>query len=145
MITSNKSQNRAKLAEQLHDTTSEIVRTKFELVREYVSLADMETSASHLDAALDVLSSLNATTLMENALSEYVEVQSHVAAGFLRIGRKTKNRLTLEKAKHAYRGAITLASVLGDDDMRQALRQNYRTTLSLLGDKPQNPSLFKVA
>jgi len=140
-----KSLKRAKLSEQLQATHVEITQVKFDLVREYITLARQENDAVHLDEALHVLSTMNKYFSLESTVLEHVELQSAVAEAFLRIGRKTENRLTLEKAKHAYRAAITLASITGDDRLREELRQNYRITLSLLGDKPQSPSLFKVA
>jgi len=140
-----KSQKRHDLSSQLSATNSDIVETRFELVRKYIALARAENDAAHLDDALGVLSDMNKSHSMESALRVHVELQSQVAETFLRIGRSKSNRLTLEKAKHAYRAAITLASITGDDPVRENLRQNYRITLSLLGDKPQSPSLFKVA
>ena len=140
-----KSLKRAKLSEQLQATHVEITQVKFDLVREYITLARQENDAVHLDEALHVLSTMNKYFSLESTVLEHVELQSAVAEAFLRIARKTENRLTLEKAKHAYRAAITLASITGDDRLREELRQNYRITLSLLGDKPQSPSLFKVA
>jgi len=136
---------REELSRELRVTHVEITNAKFELVREYISLARQTNDAAHLDDALGVLSKMNRSFSMESAVFEHVELQSNVAEAYLRIGRKTNNKLTLEKAKHAYRAAITLASLTGDDALREELRQNYRITLSLLGDKPQSPSLFKVA
>jgi len=136
---------RANLSSQLHETNSDIAQAKFELVRQFITLARQENEAKHLDEALGVLSGMNKSHSMESTMRSHVELQSAVAETFLDIGREEKNRLTLEKAKHAYRAAITLASILGDDSLRENLRQNYRITLSLLGDKPQSPSLFKVA
>ena len=141
----NKSEETFDLSAELRSTNSEIAQAKFELVRGYISLARQENNAAHLDDALGVLSDMNKTHSIESAMRVHVELQSEVAETFLRIGREKSNRLTLEKAKHAYRAAITLASITGDDRLRENLRQNYRMTLSLLGDKPQSPSLFKVA
>ncbi|MEP1230006.1 MAG: hypothetical protein ABJG88_04970 [Litorimonas sp.] len=146
--TAKKSENfdkHEKLSKDLKATYMEINQAKFDLVREYVSLAEKENQAEHLDAALGVLSAMNKSFSMESAMAEHVELQSSVAEMYMRLGRTANNRLTLEKAKHAYRAAITLASVTGDEALREELRQNYRITLSLLGDKPQSPSLFKVA
>jgi len=140
-----KTHRKAKLSGQLQVTNVELSQTKFALTREFISLARHQNDAVHLDDALTVLASMNKTHSMENAMYEHVDLQSEVAELFLSIGRQKNSRTLLEKAKKAYRTAITLASLTGDDAMRETLRQNYRITLSLLGDKPQSPSLFKVA
>ena len=63
----------------------------------------------------------------------------------LTLGRQTGDRDALVSARDAYRGAITLASLLSDETLREDLRVNYKLTLTLLGDRPRSPSLFKVA
>ena len=140
-----KSQVKANLSAQLQETNDDLVQVKTDLVRQYITLATHEVDAAHLNAALDVLSAINKSHSLDSIALAHVELQSEVALAFLYIGRKTNNKLTLEKAKHAFRAAITLASITGNDKLREELRQNYRLTLSLLGDKPQSPSLFKVA
>lgn len=144
-LTKSHAKAKANLTSKLKETNNTIVQVKLDLVRQYIALARQEVDASHLNAALDALSAINTSHSMDSIALAHVELQSDVAQAFLFIGRKKNNRLTLEKAKHAFRAAITLASIIGNDPLREELRQNYRMTLSLLGDKPQSPSLFKVA
>ena len=61
------------------------------------------------------------------------------------MGRANHDNEALEHAIEAYRGAITLASLLGDDVMRRDLKKNYAIARSLLGDQAKTQSLFKVA
>ncbi len=145
MVKSVKFRKKAKLSEKLETTGAEITQVKFDLIREFISLARQENEAVHLDDALAVLSAMTQSLSMESTVHDHVILQSEIAATFLRIGRKTNDQKILVKAKHAHRSAITLASISGNDALREELRKNYRFTLSLLGDKPKNVSLFKVA
>jgi len=51
----------------------------------------------------------------------------------------------LEHAIKAYRGAITLASMLGDEEMRRELKRDYSLARNLLGHRVSDPSLKGVA
>ena len=136
---------RKALTKQLNNTNQELSQAKYDLIEEYVSLARQEMNLAPLNTALEVLASINVNPALGHSAHTHVSLQSEVAKTFMQIGRKTNNRLALEKSKHAYRAAITLSSVIGDEALREDLRENYRIVLSILGDKAPNPSLFKVA
>ena len=60
-------------------------------------------------------------------------------------GRKTGDREALGSARDAYRGSITLASLLSDEKLREELRLSYREVLDLLGEGKKPTPLFRTA
>jgi hypothetical protein len=58
----------------------------------------------------------------------------NIADTLLKVGRTYDDFDALEHAKIAYRDAITLASMLGDQVLRKSIKKNYTHLLDLMSD-----------
>lgn len=135
----------ADLQIKLKETDRELGQLNWELAQELVSLAKQSRDPEPLIEAVEALRSAKRYYTFEDDPREHALIQKAIADTLLHLGRRTGDRDTLSTARDAYRGAITLASLLSDEALRNDLRQDYKTTLNLLGDNPKKPSLFKVA
>lgn len=135
----------AELQIDLRNTDRELGQLNWQLAQELVTLATQSRDPEPLIQAVEALRSAKRYYTFEDAPREHALIQQAIANTLLKLGKKTRDRDMLTTARDAYRGAITLASLLSDEKLREDLRKDYKTTLSLLGDGPQTPSLFKVA
>ena len=135
----------ADLKVALRDTDRELGQLNWELATELATLAEQTNDPAPLIKAVEALRSATRYYTFENAPREHATIQRSIADTLLTLGRKTGDREALKSARNAYRAAITLASLLSDEALREDLRVNYKLTQTLLGDRPDNPSLFKVA
>ncbi len=110
-----------------------------------VLLASQTGDSAPLIQAVTALRSAEQLYSIESTPRENAEVQQALADTLLTLGRTNDDQEALIHAIEAYRGAITLASLIGDNDMRRDLKQNYSTAKALLGDGAKTQSLFKVA
>ena len=94
---------------------------------------------------METLRSATRYYTFEDAPREHAMIQQAIADTLLKLGQRTGDREALTSARDAYRGAITLASLLSDDALRESLRLSYKTTQNLLGVRPTKPPLFRVA
>jgi len=135
----------ADLQIELRTTDRQLGQLNWELAQELVTLADQANDPAPLIQAVEALRSATRYYTFEDAPREHAMIQKAIADTLLSLGQKTGDRDSLTTARDAYRGAITLASLLSDEELRESLRKSYKTTQTLLGDLPQNPSLFQVA
>ncbi|WP_409433477.1 hypothetical protein ACJ3XI_02935 [Litorimonas sp. RW-G-Af-16] len=140
-----KSKQVQQLQEQLADTNSELGYLNRALAIQMISLATQTGETEPLSEAVTALRSAQAYYSFETCPREHAEIQQALADTLLLLGKANQDKAALEKAKQAYRGAITLASMLGDERMRADLRSNYKLTMTLLGQHTKTASLFKVA
>lgn len=140
--------NRREIADmqiQLRDTDRELGQLNWDLARELITLADQSKDAEPLIQAVEALRSATRYYSFEYAPREHALIQKSIADTLLKLGQTTGDRDALTTARDAYRGAITLASLLSDEELRESLRISYKVTLDLLGYRPKNPTLFRVA
>lgn len=140
--------NRREVADlqiQLRDTDRELGQLNWNLARELITLAEQSKEAEPLIQAVEALRSATRYYSFEYAPREHALIQKAIADTLLTLGQTTGDRDALTTARDAYRGAITLASLLSDEELRESLRISYKVTLDLLGYRPQKPSLFRVA
>jgi len=136
---------KTKLQSQLKDVNAELGELNRALAAQMIMLATQTGDTEPLKDAVEALRSARAYYSFETCPREHADIQQALADTLLTIGRSNNDKAALEKAKQSYRGAITLASMLGDDVMREDLRSNYKLTLSLLGQHKPAASLFRVA
>jgi len=122
------------LKRSLKKTNNELARLNRELA-----------SQMALIQAVKALRSANELYSVDTAPRETAEVQQALADTLLKLGRAQHDTVALENAVDAYRAAITIASMLGDDKMRKALKKNYGLARNLLGDRTKPQSLFSAA
>lgn len=117
----------------------------WDLAHELTRLAAQSNDPAPLIEAVEALRSAKRYYSFENAPLEHALIQQAIGDCLLTLGRRTGDREALTTARDAYRGAITLASLLSDEALREDLRMNYKLTQTLLGVRPPTPSLFQVA
>ena len=136
---------KADLDVALRRTEEQLAEAHWELAAELSTLADATNDPAPLIQAVEALRTATRFYTFDTAPREHALIQQSIADTLLTLGRRTGDREALTTARDAYRGAITLASLLSDESLREDLRVNYKLTLTLLGDRPRSPSLFKVA
>ena len=136
---------RAELDIQLKRNAEQLAEAHWELASELTTLAKATNDPAPLIQAVESLRNATRFYSFDTAPREHALIQQSIADTLLTLGRRTGDREALTTARDAYRGAITLASLLSDESLREDLRVNYKLTLTLLGDRPRSPSLFKVA
>jgi len=140
--------NRREMADlqiQLKDTDRELGQLNWDLAHELITLADQSKDSAPLIQAVEALRSATRYFTFEDAPRDHAMIQKAIADTLLKLGQTTGDRDALTTARDAYRCAITLASLLSDEELRESLRISYKATLDLLGYRPTKPSLFRVA
>ncbi|WP_298913629.1 hypothetical protein [uncultured Algimonas sp.] len=135
----------AELQIELRETDRELGKLNWDLATELIRLSDETNDPAALIEAVEALRSATRYYTFEDAPREHALVQKRLADTLLVLGQRTDDRDALASARDAYRGAITLASLLSDDALREDLRATYKITLALLGDAPKTAPLFRVA
>ena len=133
------------LKRRLKQTNNELATLNRELASKMIVLASETGETEPLLQAVKALRSVQTLYSVEDSPRENAEVQQALGDTLLKIGRQREDKQALEHAVQAYRGAITMASLLGDDKMRAELKKNYGLARSLLGKDNKAFSLFKVA
>jgi hypothetical protein len=140
--------NRREMADlqiQLKDTDRELGQLNWDLAHELITLADQSKDPLPLIQAVEALRSATRYFTFEDAPDDHAMIQKVIADTLLKLGQTTGDRDALTAARDAYRCAITLASLLSDEELRDSLRVSYKATQDLLGYRPSKPSLFRVA
>ena len=137
--------NKLALKRDLKKTNNALAQLNRELASQMVLLASQTGDTGPLIQAVSALRSAERLYSIDSTPRENAEVQQALADTLLTIGRTNHDTEALQHAVEAYRGAITIASLIGDDAMRRDLKKNYGTAKALLGDRVKTQSLFKVA
>jgi len=131
--------NKLDLKRSLKKTNNELAKLNREIAGHMVLLASQTGDTKPLIQAVTALRSAQELYSIESTPRENAEVQQALADTLLKLGRA--NHDTVE----AYRGAITIASLIGDEPMRKELKKNYGLARALLGDREKTQSLFSAA
>ena len=137
--------NTLDLQRYLKKTNNALANLNRVLARQMVLLASQTGDTAPLVQAVAALRSAEELYSIESKPRENAEVQQALADTLLTLGRANQDNEALLHAVEAYRGAITIASLIGDEAMRRELKRNYRQAKSLLGDQSKTQALFKVA
>ena len=141
----NRTRQKADLEIALAKTDAQLGQLNWELAVQLTRLAEQTNDPAPLMQAVEALRSAVRHYSFEDAPREHAVIQQSIADTLLTLGRQTGDRDALSSARDAYRGAITLASLLSDDELREDLRVNYKLCQTLLGNRPRSQSLFNVA
>lgn len=133
------------LKRDLKETNNALAFLNRELASQMVLLASQTGDMQPLIQAVSALRSAEKLYSIDSSPHENAEVQQALADTLLTLGRANHDEEALRHAVEAYRGAITLASLIGDNKMRRDLKKNYNIARTLLGDRVKTQSLFKVA
>ena len=133
------------LQAKLDRTTSQLGELNRELAEQMITLAAQTNDTAPLIRAVEALNKAKTYYKIDSAPKEALIIQCALADTLLKLGQKNRDRAALESSIEAYRRAITLASLVGDETRRQDLKVNYKLAQTLTGRHKKTPSLFKVA
>jgi FPC/CPF motif-containing protein YcgG len=133
------------LKRNLKTTNNKLAKLNRELAAQMVLLASQTGDTQPLIQAVASLRSAQELYSIDNSPRENAEVQQALADTLLKLGRANHDTEALGHAVEAYRGAITFASLIGDEAMRKDLKKNYGHARALLGDHEKPQSLFSAA
>ena len=137
--------NKLDLKRSLKNTNNQLAKLNRELAGQMTLLASQTGDTAPLIQAVKSLRSAQELYSIDNSPRENAEVQQALGDTLLKLGRANHDTEALSNAVEAYRGAITIASLLGDEIMRQELKKNYGLARALLGDRAKTQSLFSAA
>jgi len=104
-----------------------------EMAIQMIILAKETEDIAPLIEAVKALRATEALYTPDTTPIETAHLQKKLGDVLLTVGKKEHDLHALKYAVIAYRGAITLASLLGDETLREALRKNYALALSYSG------------
>ena len=133
------------LENKLANTDARLALMNAQLAAEMVQLAGQTHDLAPLKQAEEAISSARNYYTFETTPVEIGLVQVALGDMLMKLGRAQSNKPAIARAKTAYRAAITLASLHGNDSLREDLRDKVTTANSLLGQRPKTPSLFRAA
>ena len=111
-----------------------------ELATKMILLASQTGETKPLIDAVEALKKADQLFSAESTPRETAEVRQALADTLYTLGKAKDDVAALENAIDAYRSAITLASLLGDNDMRTRLKKNYGLARNLLGNRGSSGS-----
>ena len=123
------------------DTTVEIAQLNREMALRMIVLAG---ETGDVDPLIDAVKAMRATEELYNQDSapiENAQIQKKLGDILLKVGRNEHNKRALEASISAYRGAITIASLLGAESLRREARQSYANALNYRDGHMKKPSL----
>ena len=125
------------LKREHQQVTRNLAELNRELATKMILLASQTGDTKPLIKAVDALQKADNYFSAESTPRETAEVRQALADTLYTLGKSKNDVKALQRAVEAYRSAITLASMLGDHDMRARLKKNYGLARNLLGDKGQ--------
>lgn len=133
------------LQTKLEQTTSQLAGLNLELAEQMIALATQTDNTAPLIQAVEALNKAKTYYKIETTPREALIVQCVLADTLLTLGQKNQDKAALESSLEAYRRAITLASLVGDESRRRDMKVNYKLAQTLTGHHKKTISLFKVA
>ena len=125
-------------------TTRKLAELNRDLAAKMILLASQTGDTSPLIEAVSALRKAEELFSSETPPREVAEVRQALAETLYTLGKAQDDKEALEHSIEAYRSAITLASLLGDEKMRQSLKRNYAKAKKLLGDKSPSSDNLSV-
>lgn len=135
--------NRQRLVQKRQhiDATKELARLNREMAVKLMQLASQTGDVEPLIEAVQALRSAQEYYSPEDTPVENAKIQKKLGDILFKIGKDELNERALRHAVIAYRGAITLASLLGNNALRVEIRKNYALALEYIGEKPNKPGI----
>lgn len=129
----------------LIETNTQLATLNRELAGRLIDLASHTGDVQPIIDAVKSLSTANALYSQKATPKSHGELQMALGDILLKIGRDEGRKDALEHAAIAYRGAITVASLLGERQLRSAAKKNYAVTQNLLGVRSHPISAISAA
>lgn len=121
-----------KLRRELSETNEALAILNRELVGKMIALAATTGDAAPLIEAVQNMSRTENLYTPSNTNIAHAEIQKALGDTLFKLARKENDPASLEYAIKAYRGAITLASMLGETKLRSAAKKNCLLAENLL-------------
>lgn len=133
------------LRRDLRETNAELAKLNRELAEKMIDLSARTGDVQPLLDAVQSLATASSLYTQSTTPVSHGEIQKALGDTLLKIGKAEDNKEALEHAAIAYRGAITVASMLGEAKLRASAKKNYALTLNLLGHRPKRISAISAA
>ena len=121
-----------KLKKDLKSVTTELANLNIELAEQMILLASQTGDTAPLIGAVNALRQAQDVYSVESVPEKNARVQKALGDTLLTLGRENSDIDALDASVQAYRSAITLASMLGDQPMRRDAKKNYAVARRLL-------------
>ena len=122
------------LGQRLSTVTRELAGLNRELASQMVLLASQTDDPEPLIGAVEALRKVQAYVETQDDPRDAGEVHRALADTLFALGRANTDADALASAVASYRAAITMASLIGDDDWRHAIRADYNACRAALAD-----------
>lgn len=139
------SRKKLNLKREYKTTTRELALLNRELASQMILLASQTGDTEPLIQAVEALRAADEHYSADATPRENAEVRQAIADTLLTVGRAKNDLSALRHAVSAYRDAITLASMLGDQKLRKALKRNYGVARNLVGQHSTQASILGAA
>ncbi|MGJ8563429.1 MAG: hypothetical protein ACSHXY_07745 [Alphaproteobacteria bacterium] len=126
-------------------TTQELSLLNRELAAQMILLASQTGETGPLIQAVEALREANEYYSQGATPREKAVIRQTLADTLLTLGQANQDVEALSHAIDAYRDAITLASLLGDQNLRKALKRNYGLARNLLAQYGHDTALKGAA
>ena len=120
---------------------ADISRLNREMALKLLSLAGQTGEIEPLIEAVKALRSSEEYYSHDNANIELVHIQKKLGDVLLSVGKSESNLTALNASIEAYKGAITIASILGADKLRAELRKSYNLAMNYAGKNKRTKPL----
>jgi len=129
------------------DATMELSKLNREIALRMIALAHETGEIKPLIAAVDALRASEEYYFQDTVQIETARVQKKLGDVLLNIGKNEDDMKAVEAAITAYRGAITIASMLGAQNLRLDARKSYALAMNYAGkgERTQTVSLMGAA
>jgi predicted negative regulator of RcsB-dependent stress response len=116
----------------------ELIKLNREMALQMIVLAKETGDIEPLIEAVKALRATEALYTPDTTPINTALLQQKLGDVLLNIGKREHNLRALEYSVQAYRGAITIASLLGEEKLRAELRKSYALALNYSGMKTKN-------
>ena len=120
------------LKKDLNSVTTQLAGLNVELAEQMILLASQTGDTAPLIGAVSALRKAQDVYTAESVPAKNAQVQKALGDTLLTLGRESSDIDALDSSVEAYRSAITLASMLGDEPMRRDAKKNYAVARRLL-------------
>lgn len=129
------------LKRQHRDVTVKLAKLNREMAMQLIGLASETGETQHLIDAVKALRAADELYSEGTTPVEGADLKKKLGDTLLKIGKDEEHMAALDHAIIAYRGAITIYSMLGEEKKRAAARKNYALARNLRGLDDGKPSM----
>ena len=129
------------LRRQHKQTTAQLSELNREMALKLVSLASETGEVKPLIDAVHALRASEELFSQDTAQIDTARLQKKLGDILLKVGKDEHNKDAVEAAITAYRGAITIASVLGAQNLRMDAKKSHALAMNFLGKGKKRPGI----